>query len=155
MISPEILRRYPFFSKLSDPDLKAIAMISEEETYKQGDVIYTSGKPNPSVLLLETGCIESFLVIEDPNQPASHNEYYLDDIDPGEVFGISAMVAGKLHTTTARASRAGKLVRIDAVKLERLCEADTALGYVLMKEMADTLLYRLQQDRIQLAACRS
>jgi hypothetical protein len=31
MISPEILRRYPFFSSVKDDSLKKIAMISEEE----------------------------------------------------------------------------------------------------------------------------
>lgn len=153
MISPEILRRYPFFKNLSDSNLKAVAQISEEVSFKRGDLIYETGKPNEAVLLLETGCIESFLVIENPNNHPARKEYYLDDIDPGEVFGISAMVDGKIHTTTAWASRDGKLVRIDATRLEALCEADPQFGYGVMKEMADALLNRLQQDRVQLAAC--
>jgi CRP-like cAMP-binding protein len=154
MISPEILRRYPFFNKFSATALKSVAMIAEEVTFKQGEVIYESGKPNQAVLLLETGCIESFLIVTDPNGKSAPKEFYLDDLDPGEVFGISALVEEKVHTTTAQAGRDGKLVRIDAAKLEALCEADTQFGYVLMKEMADTLLKRLHQDRIQLAACQ-
>ncbi len=154
MISPEVLRRYPFFSRFSDTALKSVAMISEEVAFKQGEVIYEAGQPNAAVLLLETGCIESFLIVHDPNRPGVHKEYYLDDLDPGEVFGISAMVEEKVHTTTAQASRDGKLVRIDAAKLEALCETDPKFGVMLMKEMADTLLKRLQQDRIQLAACQ-
>ncbi len=154
MISPELLRRYPFFSKFSATALKSVAMISEEVVFKQGEVIYESGQPNAAVLLLETGCIESFLIVKDPNRPEVHKEYYLDDLDPGEVFGISAMMEEKVHTTTAQASREGKLVRIDAAKLDALCQEDPAFGYMLMKEMAETLLKRLQQDRIQLAACQ-
>lgn len=154
MISPEVLRRYSFFSRFNDTILKQVAMISEEVSFKQGEVIYEAGKPNQAVLLLETGCIESFLVIEDPDHKPAAREFYLDDLDPGEVFGISAMVEEKVHTTTAQASRDGKLVRIDAARLEGLCEEDPRFGYMLMKEMADTLLKRLQQDRIQLAACQ-
>jgi CRP-like cAMP-binding protein len=154
MISPEVLRRYPFFSRFSDTALKSVAMISEEVAFKQGEVIYESGQPNAAVLLLETGCIESFLIVHDPNRPGVHKEYYLDDLDPGEVFGISAMMEEKVHTTTAQASRDGKLVRIDAAGLEVLCEADPSFGYMIIKEMSDTLLKRLQQDRIQLAACQ-
>jgi hypothetical protein len=54
-------------------------------------VIYESGQPNAAVLLLETGCIESYLIVQDPNRPGVHKENYLDDLDPGKVFGISAM----------------------------------------------------------------
>ena len=154
MISPEILRRYPFFSELDDPALKAIAMIAEEVAFGKGDVIYETGQPNPYVYLLEEGCIESYLVVEDPNSAANRKEFYLDDIDLGEVFGISALVEPKVHTTSAVASRAGKLVRISAPGLESLGELNPRLGYVLMRAMAGSLLSRLHQDRIQLAAAR-
>lgn len=154
MISPEILRRYPFFSGLDDAALKAIAMISEEVFFANGDTIYETGEPNSSIYILEEGCIESYLVVEDPNNSTYHKEYYLDDLDLGEVFGISALVEPKIHTTTARGSRDGRFVRISGAGIESLCELNPRLGYILMRAMADQLLYRLQQDRIQLAACR-
>ncbi len=154
MISPEILRRYPLFSELDDAALKAIAMISDEVSFAKGDTIYETGKPNSYVYLLEEGCIESYLVVEDPNNKAYHKEYYLDDIDLGEVFGVSALIEPKMHTTTARGSRGGKFVRISGVGLESLSELNPRLGYILMRAMAGHLLYRLEQDRIQLAACR-
>jgi CRP-like cAMP-binding protein len=154
MISPEILRRYPFFSGLDDAGLKAVAMISEEVCFEKGETIYATGQPNTALFMLTEGNVETYLVIDDPNNPAYHKEYYLDDLDLGEVFGISAMVEPKVHTTTARASKAGKLIRIDGNALEDLFDCNCGIGYVLMKEMAATLLYRLQQDRIQLAAAR-
>ncbi|HEX9012723.1 MAG TPA: cyclic nucleotide-binding domain-containing protein [Anaerolineaceae bacterium] len=154
MISPEILRRYPFFREMDDAALKAIAMISEEVCFEKGDVVYESGQPNRSVFLLTDGGVETFLEVDDPNNPANHKEYYLDDLELGEVFGISAMVELKVHTTTARANRKSKLVRIDGAGLENLCELNPRLGYLLMKEMSNTLLNRLHQDRIQLAACQ-
>ncbi len=36
MISPELLRRYPFFGTLSEEQLRQIAMIAEEQTYEAG-----------------------------------------------------------------------------------------------------------------------
>ncbi|HEY3344940.1 MAG TPA: cyclic nucleotide-binding domain-containing protein [Anaerolineaceae bacterium] len=154
MISPEILRRYPFFSSFDDAALKAVAMISEEVCFTKGETVYETGRPNSAVLLLEEGSIESYLVVEDPNNPHNRREFYLDDLDTGEVFGISAMVETKIHTTTARAGKPCKLVRIDAAALEKLCAANPQFGYTLMKEMAGVLLSRLHQDRIQLAAAR-
>jgi CRP/FNR family transcriptional regulator, cyclic AMP receptor protein len=154
MISPEILRRYPFFSGLDDAALKAVAMISDEVCFNKGETIYSSGQPNAAILLMEEGAIETYLVVDDPNNRANTKEFFLDDIDTGEVFGISALVEPKLHTTTARATKTGKLVRIDGASLEKLCQANPQFGYILMREMANTLLARLHQDRIQLAACR-
>jgi CRP/FNR family transcriptional regulator, dissimilatory nitrate respiration regulator len=154
MISPEILRRNPFFANLADADLKAIAMISEEAPFAKGETIYATGQPNHSLYFLTDGAAESFLVITDPNNEKYHKEYYLDDLDLGEVFGISAMVDPAIHTTTARASKAGKLVRIDGPALTKLFDNDPKLGNTMLKEMIAQLLYRLQQDRIQLAAMR-
>jgi CRP-like cAMP-binding protein len=154
MISPEILRRYPFFANLDDASLKAIAMISEEVPFEKGEQLYATGQPNQKLYFLTDGAAESFLVIDDPQNEKYHKEYYLDDLDLGEVFGISAMVEPATHTTTARTSKAGKLVRIDGPKLEKLFDENPKFGNILMKAMIAQLLYRLQQDRIQLAAMR-
>jgi CRP-like cAMP-binding protein len=154
MISPEILRRYPFFANLDDASLKAIAMISEEAPFEKGETIYASGQPNHSLYFLTDGAAETVLEITDPNNEKYRKEYYLDDLDLGEVFGISAMVEPSIHSTTVRASKAGKLVRIDGGALMKLFEKNHDLGCVMFKEMIAQLLYRLQQDRIQLAAMR-
>ncbi len=52
MVSPEILRRYPFFGTLSDTQIKAIAMIAEEKTFEKGTVICEEGKPATAFYLL-------------------------------------------------------------------------------------------------------
>ena len=36
MISPELLRRYPYFADVSEESLKRVAMISEEQTVAAG-----------------------------------------------------------------------------------------------------------------------
>jgi len=48
MISPELLRRYPFFSQLTDRNLKAIAMISEEYEVKAGSILFEEKQPAES-----------------------------------------------------------------------------------------------------------
>ena len=45
MISPELLRKYPFFGSLDDSQLRELAMLAEEETYKSGEVIFQEGGP--------------------------------------------------------------------------------------------------------------
>ena len=45
MISIELLRRYPFFSMLTDDQLKAIAMIAEEKTYPKETLLVKENTP--------------------------------------------------------------------------------------------------------------
>jgi hypothetical protein len=40
MISPEMLKRYPFFGQLSDGHIKALAAIAEEVTWESGEAIF-------------------------------------------------------------------------------------------------------------------
>jgi hypothetical protein len=43
MISPELLRRYPFFGLLTEAQLKAIAMIAQETNFTDGTQIFKEG----------------------------------------------------------------------------------------------------------------
>ena len=43
MISPEILRRYPYFAAAKDEGLRDLAMLCEEELIPAGTVMYREG----------------------------------------------------------------------------------------------------------------
>jgi CRP/FNR family transcriptional regulator, cyclic AMP receptor protein len=154
MLSPEMLRRYPFFVDMDDMSIKAIAMIAEEIPLKAGETIFESGQAGKTLYLLVEGNIETSLVIKDNSDPTFQKEFYLDDFNPGETFGLDSLIEPNIHSITARASRAGKLLRIDAAKLIQLCDSDARLGYQVMKQLARTALERLEHTRVQLAAAR-
>jgi CRP/FNR family cyclic AMP-dependent transcriptional regulator len=154
MISPEMLRRYPFFADMDDASIKAIAMIAEEIPLKAGEILFHSGQPSQALCLLEDGNIEASLVIKDSSDAKFEKEFYLDDYNPGEMFGLSCLMEPGIHTITTRVSRAGKMLRIDGAKLNQLCDSDPRLGYQVMKQLAKTALERLYHTRVQLAAAR-
>ena len=53
MISPELLRRYPFFGPLNDTQLKAIAMIADEVTIEKGVTLFKEKEPAVAMYLLK------------------------------------------------------------------------------------------------------
>ena len=55
MISPEILRRYPFFGFMTDAELKAVAMIAEEVSYKEGETLLGKREARQLALLFGRG----------------------------------------------------------------------------------------------------
>jgi len=153
MISPELLRRYPFFNFMDDTELKAVAMIAEEIVIEKGVVIFNAKETARMLYFLEDGSATNFFIVE--NGGATHKELYIGDVNPGELFGISALIEPYIYTATMRADKQCRVIRIEASALRALCEVDTRLAYAFMQATAKTVLQRLEATRVQLAAAQS
>ncbi|MGE5222394.1 MAG: Crp/Fnr family transcriptional regulator [Omnitrophica WOR_2 bacterium] len=153
MISPELLRRYPFFARLDDAQLKVIAMISQEQVIEKGTVLFQEGQPADAIYLLEKGGIDLYFTVAESGGSASR-EYLVDEIDAGEVFGISSLIDPYILTSNARASQYSRIVCIQGAGLRKACEKDQHMAYLLMQQVAKAFAERLHYCRIQLAAAR-
>ena len=154
MISPEVLRRYPFFGHLEPSQLKAIAMIAEEMVFQENEYILEEGQPADSFYLLMDGNIDLIFVSKDELHPEHSKVFNVGEINPGEVFGISALIEPYLYSSTAQATSVGKCIKIDAVALRALFELDQRLGCTLTRQIAKAAMERLEATRVQLAAAR-
>lgn len=155
MISPELLRRFPFFGNLENSQLVAISIIAEEETFNSGDKIFQEKSPAESLYLLEDGSIDLYFTVVDNFHPELRQEFSVGEINPGEPFGISALIAPYILTATARVSSPSRVIRINAVALRATMDADQSLAYALMQKIAKAAIDRLNDTRIQLAAARA
>ena len=155
MVTPELLRSHPFFRVFADTHLKAIAMVAEEVTVEVGDALYEIDKPAEKLFLLLSGCIEHYFTVLDSPNPAIRKEYYLSDINPGEIFGLSSMIEPFRHTTTARATMPSQVIQIQSSSITTLGELDPKLGYLMMRQLAKTVMEKLESTRVQLAATRA
>jgi CRP-like cAMP-binding protein len=154
MISPELLRRFPFFNFMDDAQLKAVAMIAEELTYKKDEVIVEAGKPADHFFLLIDGDIAYYAVITSEHDPYYAKEYFISDINPGEIFGISALIEPYIFTATMRADKISRIIQINASALRALCEVDLKLSVGLNRAVAKAAMERLQHTRVQLIAAK-
>jgi CRP/FNR family cyclic AMP-dependent transcriptional regulator len=152
MISPELLRRYPFFGFLNDLQLKSIAMIAEQEPVAQGTVVVREGEQATALYFLMNGGLDLFYTVSEEFKPASAKEYFIEEINPGEIFGISALIEPHVLSASARSSADSHLIRIDSEGLLALFDQDQALAYAFMRQVAKTAMERLYATRIQLAA---
>jgi CRP-like cAMP-binding protein len=153
MISPELLRRYPFFYFMNDNELKAVAMIAEEVVIEKGAIIFNAKEPALKLYFLEDGSATCSYIIE--SDSVDHKELYVGNINPGELFGISALTEPYMYTTATRADKKCRMITIEAAGLRALCEVDTRLAYSFMQATARTLMQRLEDTRVQLAAAQS
>lgn len=152
MVSPEILRRYPFFGTLTDAQVKAIAMIAEEVTFPKGSVICEEGKPATAFYLLLAGGVSLYYKSEEEFRPETRKDFLVGEINPGEVFAISALVEPFLYTATVKAEQDSKVIKFESVGINKLVENDPRLYCLLMREIAKAAMERLAFARVQLAA---
>lgn len=150
MISPEVLRRYPFFCCLNEDQQKAIAMVSEEIFADTGTVLFREGQPVEALYLLMEGNIDLYYAASGD----SREEFLVGEVSVGEAFSISALIEPYTLTATARVASPSRILKVDAPALRALCEVDSKMGYTLMRQVASIALERLHFARVELAAAR-
>jgi CRP/FNR family transcriptional regulator, cyclic AMP receptor protein len=152
MISPELLRRYPFFAMLNDEQLKAIAMIAEEKTYPKEYLLVKENAPANKLILLLEGDVD--LIYSGGGEGAITNAL-VGSIAPGEMMGVSSLIEPYVYISSARATIPVKVIDIDGIALRALMLEDKSLGYTLMSNVATAVLERLKYTQVELAAARA
>jgi len=150
MISPELLRRYPFFGFMEDKELKAVAMIAEEQVYEKDAIVLKADELANTLFFLEEGSVSNYFIVEDLHN--NHKELFIDNINPGEIFGFSALIEPYKYTATVRADKNCKVIKIDGAALRALCQFDPRLWCGLLQATTKVIMQRLRDTRILLAA---
>jgi len=152
MVSPELLRRYPFFALLNDEQIKAIALIAEEKSYPKGTLLVKENTNATLLALLLEGDID--LIFSGGGEGAIVNAL-VGSIAPGEAYGVSSLIEPYKYTATARATMPVKVIEIEGTALRALVEFDRNMGYVMMRNVAIAVLERLRYTQVELAAARA
>ena len=147
MISPEILRRYPYFAAAQDQGLRDLAMLCEEESIPAGTVMYREGDKADKFYILVEGEVDIQYTL------GSGELRTVDTIVPGELMLWSALVEPfkSTATGTVRKERSAKMISIEGKKLRQLCESNHDLGYRMLISITSLLATRLEGARVQLA----
>jgi CRP-like cAMP-binding protein len=152
MISPELLRRYPFFSTFSPENLSNIAMITEEIQVANGSTLFEEKQPAGFLYFLIDGGIDLTYKSEEEFHPKTKKVFPVGEVNPGEVFGVSAVIEPYQYNASASANLDSKVLKIDAAGLSQLMQEDADMGYALMRQIAKATMERLTNTRVQLAA---
>ena len=147
MISPELLRRYPYFADISEEALKEVAMISEEITAAAGSTLFCEGDKADDLYILCEGEVDLQYTL------GSGELRTVDTLVAGDLILWSALVEPfkSTGTGTVRKERDAKLIAVDGQKLRQLCETNHDLGYRMLISITTLLATRLEGARVQLA----
>ena len=135
---------HPFLEGLTGEQLAALAECAMPTSFQAGQVIFWQGEmANRFYLILEGR------VILEAGLP-EHSPATVDFVVGGDVLGWSWLFPPYVWNFTARALEPVQAIFFYGTWLRERCNADSALGYELMRRTVGVVIRRLQAARRQL-----
>jgi CRP-like cAMP-binding protein len=144
MVDKEKIATAEIFNELNQEQLEKIAKLCEEVIFGDGDKIITDGETTDSFFILVEGSVD--LRFEIPFRKTS-KEMTVLTIEPGECFGWSALVPPHQATLSGYSVGTSKAVRIAGNKFLSLCEKNSYMGYLIMRNLATMIANRLTKQQ--------
>jgi len=103
MVSVDILKRFKFFHGFSDEQIKKLADIAAEESYRAGSQLWKKGDPAQNLYLLEGGKI---ILVMDTYMDTARTpmQVTVDIVTKGDAMGWSAVIEPYVYTWELDAS---------------------------------------------------
>ncbi len=159
MISPEILRRYPFFARLAPEQINVLAKMAKEETVETEHIFFREEEDLDHFYLVLEGAVA--IVFELPERDVEHKisdqfarklqtrDVVISTVGPGEVFGWSGLVPPHKATAGSKAVTPCRVVAFDCKALLKAFDEDCSFGYIMTQKAAQVIGERLRDLRIE------
>lgn len=136
-----ILSKVELFEGLSEQELADVARICKPREFRAGQVITTQGESGGEMFVIADGFVE-VLVSTSGQAPAPRTVVHLGR---GQLFGEMALVDYGPRSATVRSIADHTLIQtIDRDDFNRLCETNHHLGFIVMRNMAADLSFKLR-----------
>jgi len=140
-----ILREVDIFQDLSESQLEQIVEICEERVCQIGAVIFEENTASDELYVIAEGMVD---IRVDPSILGTSSETgptTLTTLRRGQTFGEVALVDQGLRSASARcAANSTRLLVINRDDLISLCDQDFQMGYVLMRNIAADLSFKIR-----------
>lgn len=141
MKSTELLARVELFDGLSETEIDALAQVCRELTFASGEEITSQGQPGDELFIVMDGFVEVNRSLPTGEEPPRT----MVRLGTGQIFGEMALVDHGLRSATViAASDETCVLVIHRQDFERLCETNHHLGYIIMRNIAADLSFKVR-----------
>jgi CRP-like cAMP-binding protein len=136
----KLLSAVSICSGLNAQQLARLAAISQAEVYNTDAVIFKQGAPGDKVYIVTRGQVE--IRFDDAGGTALY-------LGAGEIFGEMALLDKGTRSASVLAVEDGtELYAISHNDFMALCQQDTAIGFIMMRNMALDLSFKLRRNNL-------
>ncbi len=122
MVNIDVFDEVPIFQLLDNDERKVLAEQVSQRQFKKGQVVFKAGDPGGLAYLIQKGTVQ--VSIKDANK----DNIVLDMADEGGLVGMSSLLAGENHQTTAVALEDTVAIEIDRNDIMALLKAKPMAG---------------------------
>jgi CRP/FNR family transcriptional regulator, cyclic AMP receptor protein len=136
-----LLKQVNLFRDLTKQQLAQVARITRLETFDQDTTVFEQGDPGNKMYIVRRGQVE--IQVKDV-VGRLHSVLILGE---GQVFGEMALLdQGTRSASVAAVQPGAEVVSIDGADFTALCQADTAIGYIMMRNIALDLSFKIRHQ---------
>ncbi|HET7011553.1 MAG TPA: cyclic nucleotide-binding domain-containing protein [Anaerolineales bacterium] len=140
-----ILQQGELFDGLSAEELQSIAAICREKRLRAGETITRQGEEGDELFIVCEGAVEVSLTVPGPDSSARAVVH----LGRGQIFGEMALVDQGPRSATVRSTADNTLLQaMGRQEFMDLCERNHHLGYVVMRNMAADLSFKLRHRNL-------
>jgi CRP/FNR family cyclic AMP-dependent transcriptional regulator len=141
----ELLRKVELFEGLSDEEIKSVAALCRERTFSADEVITQQGEPGREMYVICEGWVE----VVPSGPPSQAAPRAVVNLGMGQLIGEMTLVDAGPRSATVRALSDPTTVQVlDGDSFSRLCEHDYRLGFIVMRNMAADLSFKLRHRNL-------
>lgn len=143
MIDINDLKKINFVNALPDNILEKIAEVALLETFGEEAILIRQDQAQHLIYMLVSGQI--FL-----NCRASGGRALtLDELKPGQTFGVSALLENSPSTYTAICAQECRIITLDSAHMLQLFKSDYTIGYMVMQRVVEKFKIRMNKHAQQ------
>ncbi|NLF75327.1 MAG: cyclic nucleotide-binding domain-containing protein [Chloroflexi bacterium] len=144
----DLLKAVGLFHGLTDDQLQRLIAISQEEVYDEGQIIFRQNAEGDKLYFIGEGQVE-IRIRKRPEAPERSQVF----LGRGQIFGEMALLDLGKRSATVKCSRDHTVLHsISREAFTALCNSDTAIGYVIMRNLAMDLSFKLRHRNLDLGA---
>ncbi len=136
----KLLRESALFSGLSDGELEAVVSTCVERSFDAGSIIIRQGDTGDEIFIIQEGQVE--IVVMGPKPEI------LVVLGKGQILGEMSLLDFGYRSATARAAASTQVQVIKEADFTALCERDHHIGYVVMRNLAADLSFKLRHRNL-------
>jgi len=158
MLEKELFKGFSFFSDIPQEHLLEIAQWGKVLEFDLNEIIFHDGENAFDLYGVVDGEVELSLVVTDKllktdiqyeesirtHIETIEKDIIVDSIEPGEIFGWSALIKPRLFTTTAKCSKSARIISLPADKFKAAFDKNPQVGLVFMERLAEIISQRLK-----------
>jgi CRP/FNR family transcriptional regulator, cyclic AMP receptor protein len=142
------LRRVEVFAGLPDEELLKVADLCKAVRAPTGKAVFEEGDGGDELYIIHEGSVRVLINSRRPDgtfAPSTINMLY-----QGQCFGEMILLNSAVRSASVVAAEPTTLIVIREPDFRRLCDANPRIGYVVIRNLAQDLAYKLRSSNLLL-----